>query len=142
MAIRTFCTTLCAALATVAAAPATAFDLPSGTSPAAVTTATLEPRQPGGHVVLDTNAFVDLTGKPVMLAPAALPALDSGTDALAQFWQAGIGGMALRSNVLETGPSLTAPGPAPETGNLPLLGAAAIALLVAQLRRSQRPTVV
>lgn len=151
MAIRTFCTTLCAALATMAAAPASAFDLPSGMDPAAVAAVapgsdaqrdTLAPRQPAGHVVLDANAFVDMTGKPVMLAPApALPGIDSGTDSIARFWHSGIGGMALRPNGLEAGPSLSTAAPAPDSGNLPLLGAAAIALLVAQLRRSQRPTV-
>jgi hypothetical protein len=145
MAINTFCSTLCATLVTLAAAPALAFDLPAGPATAAephITTIattttgeayrnTLASRQPAAHMVLDATPFAGtLTTEP-------LPATGGGNDVTAQFWQMGAGAMALRPY----GPDESQSVPLPETGNLPLLGAAAVALLVAQLRRSRRPAV-
>ncbi|GGX88192.1 hypothetical protein GJV26_10950 [Massilia dura] len=140
MAIGTFCTTLCTALATLAAVPAWA----SGPAPAphaaiAATTGDayrnlVTPRQFAERTVLDTTTF-DLAGRPAMLVPPALPGTDGSADPVTQFWQTATGGTASHPY----GPEELQP--APETGNLPLLGAAAIALLVAQLRRSRWPTV-
>lgn len=148
MAINTFCSTLCATLVTLAAAPALAFDLPAGPAPAAATNnatiatiATITtgeayrnapaPRQPAGHMVLDASPFAGT------LTAETLPAAGAGSDVTAQFWQTGAGSIALRPYATEE----SQPVPLPETGNLPLLGAAAVALLVAQLRRSRRPAV-
>ncbi len=139
MAIGTFRTTLCTALATLAAVPAWA----SGPAPAphAAAAATGDayrnlatPRQFAERTVFDTNTF-DLAGRPAMLAAPALPGTDGSADPVTQFWQTATGGTASRPYAPE---ELQ---PAPETGNLPLLGAAAIALLVAQLRRSRWPAV-
>jgi hypothetical protein len=82
-------------------------------------------------MVLDANPFAGT------LTTETLPATGGGNDVTAQFWQTGTGGMALRPY----GPDESQSVPLPETGNLPLLGAAAVALLVAQLRRSRRPAV-
>jgi hypothetical protein len=149
MAINTFCTTLCAALVTLAAAPALAFDLAPEPAPANAATAAVAitggdayrsgpaARQGAGAMVFDTTTFGDMADRPLMLAPAALPGTEGGNDANAQSWLTSPGGLALRLN----GPEASQPVPASETRNLPLLGAAAIALLLAQLRRSQRPAV-
>jgi hypothetical protein len=136
MAINTFCTTFCAALFTLAAAPAMAFVIPPETRQDAATTTGGEAyrkhaafSQRAGHLVLDAGTSAG------MLTTEALPG--SGNDAMAQFWQPGAGGMAVRPLNQEE----SQPVPLPETGNLPLLGAAGVALLVAQLRRSRRPAV-
>jgi hypothetical protein len=135
MAINTFCTAFCAALFTLAAAPAMAFVMPPETRQDAATTTGGEAyrnpsafSQPAGHLVLDAGTSAG------MLTTEALPG--SGNDAMAQFWQPG-GGMPVRPVNQEE----SQPVPLPETGNLPLLGAAGVALLVAQLRRSRRPAV-
>jgi len=134
MAIRTFCTTFCTVLATLSALPATAFEMLPDTSPATAGIATAgntnrgnaAAPQAAGRVLFESDAPIGMTGA------------DQGSASLLN--QTGtyvgelIGGdMANRPHALAASE--------PEPGNLPLLGAAAIALLVAQLRRSRRPAV-
>jgi hypothetical protein len=123
MAIRIFCTTFCTALAigatAGAAAPALAFDLAAASSPAQADAAQ---RQPAEIISVEPSAF----GKPA--APAGPMAADGS---LAQLIHGGA--TELPAQLYSEAPQ------APEQNSLPLLGAAAIALLVAQLRRSRRP---
>jgi hypothetical protein len=124
MTIRTFRTTFCAALATMAALPAMAYDQQPAPGPAAAGTTAIAAPQATGTEWFDSASF----SKPVTLAPAADGAIipyQHGADLAARPLAAG-----------ESQPASIS-----EPGNLPLLGAAGIALLIAQLRRSRRPTV-
>ncbi|WP_338770189.1 hypothetical protein [Massilia sp. METH4] len=117
MAIKTFCTTFCTALATLASASALAMAPGGGEAPA-------DPAVP--HIVLsETNAF----GK-----PAALAGLDAGNSLVTQLIYGASGDIALPADSPAQAASVSEP------ANLPLLAAAGIALLVAQLQRSRRPT--
>ncbi|QBE63308.1 hypothetical protein [Pseudoduganella lutea] len=129
MAIRTFCTTFCTVLATLSALPATAFEMLPETSPV---TAGIANRgnaaapHAAGRVLFESDAPIGMTGP------------DQGSTSLLNQTGTYVGGLvagdiAYRPHALTTSE--------PEQGNLPLLGAAAIALLVAQLRRSRRPAV-
>lgn len=114
MAIRMFCTTFFTALAAWTAAPALAF------APA-VAGDTVQ-RQPATIISLESAAF---TG------PAAPPIATAGNAPLEQLIRDGAPDL--------TGQPYGQAQPGTEPGSLPLLGAAAIALLVAQLRRSRYP---
>ena len=119
MAIRIFCTTFFTALATWTAAPALAFDLAAASPPAQADAAQ---HQPAEIISLETSVFA---------TPAASAVTAAGDSPLAQFAHDGPTEL--------TGRSYSQGHPAAEPGSLPLLGAAAIALLVAQLRRSRHP---
>lgn len=154
MAIRNFYTTLCptlAALATalttaLATAPACAFDIVPGTQPAMIATASgpaSPPPQSTPAVLFATDAAIGIAAKPAELAQ---PALTGATDPIAPlgttdayFGQSVAGDTATRLVGLRDGENMVS---MPEPGNLPLLGVAAIALLLAQLRRSRRPAIM
>jgi hypothetical protein len=124
MAIGTFRTTFCAALATLAALPALASSQPPAPGPAAAGTTAIAAQQAAATEWFDSASC----SKPVTLAPAADGALlpyQHGAD------------LAVRPSAAGE----SQPASMSEPGNLPLLGAAGIALLIAQLRRSRRPTV-
>lgn len=137
MAIRTFCTTLCAALATLAAASTPAFALmPDANPTAAGTTIAGEAnhgttRQAASRLVFETDAPIGMAGTDQGLPAAGSVSLLSQTGAY--FGELITGDIAYRPHT--QGQS------EPEPGNLPLLGAAGVALLIAQLRRSRRPAV-
>lgn len=139
MAIRTFCTTLCAALATLAAASTPAFAMLPETHPATAGFMAAgapghgngTPQQAASRLVFETDAPIGMAGTDQGApAPGSVSLLNqTGT----YFGELLSGDLAYRPH--PQGQS------EPEPGSLPLLGAAGVALLIAQLRRSRRPAV-
>ena len=140
MAISTFCTRLCTALAMLAAVPAPAFAILQDAGPANAGFATA---RDGGHdaaqqpapsrLLFETDAPIGMAGTDQASGPQAAGSVSLFNQTGSYFGDLIGGDIAFR-------PTLQGQSE-PEPGSLPLLGAAGVALLIAQLRRSRRPAV-
>ena len=139
MAIKNFCTTLCAGITILAAAPAFALLQDAGPAPAGST-----PAREAGHsktasepassrLLFETDAPIGMAGPDHANGAPAPGSVSLFNQTGAYFGDLMSGDMAFRP--------ATQGQSEPEPVNLPLLGAAGVALLIAQLRRSRRPAV-
>ncbi|MBB3222900.1 hypothetical protein [Pseudoduganella umbonata] len=140
MAISTFCTTLCA-LTMLAAVPAPAFALLQDAGPVTTSTTTARdaghnhatPQQGGSRLLFETDAPIGMAGTDQVPAAQAPGSVSLFNQTGTYFGELIGGDIAFRP---------AAEGQSePEPVSLPLLGAAGVALLIAQLRRSRRPAV-
>lgn len=140
MALRTFCTTLCTALATLAAsAPAIAI-VPDASQAATGITAVGEnarnnaaPQQASSRLLFESDAPIGMAGTDAANGAPATGSVSLLNQTGTYFGDLIAGDIAYRPHAQGVSE--------PEPVSLPLLGAAGVALLIAQLRRSRRPAV-
>jgi hypothetical protein len=140
MAFNTFCTTFCAALATLAAsAPAIAIVPDAGPATTGITAAREGARtdaasqQVSSRLLFESDAPIGMAGTDAANGAPATGSMSLLNQTGTYFGDLIAGDIAYRPHAQGASE--------PEPVSLPLLGAAGVALLIAQLRRSRRPAV-